>query len=194
MTSFNAAAESFTEPRAQPTAEPVSESLLSSAAEQSAQTPASLHRENFTELVRIAALMVDDRYLAEEIVQEAFARLIGHWQRVDPGRAVGYLYRSVANGAKSALRRRRTVRAHPPGEAQAVPGADAAVLRAAGYQSLLDAVAALPFRQRQVLVLRYYAEKPVAECAGALGLSETAVTAATHRAIKTLARRRSEFR
>lgn len=160
----------------------------------SAPTPSSLHQQHFTELVRVAALMVDDRYLAEEIVQEAFAKLVAGWERVDADRAIGYLYRSVSNGAKSALRRRRTARAHRPDTLDTAPGADAVVLRAAGYQSLLDAVAALPFRQRQVLVLRYYAEQSVAECAAALRLSETAVTAATHRAITALARRRDEFR
>lgn len=159
-----------------------------------APTPASLHRAHFTELVRIAALMVDDRYLAEEIVQEAFTGLIVQWERVDADRAVGYLYRSVANGAKSALRRRRTVRNHSRDAPETAPSAEASVLQAAGYQTLLDAVAALPFRQRQVLVLRYYAEKSVAECAAVLGLKETAVTAAAHRAITALARRRHEFR
>lgn len=157
-------------------------------------TPGSLHRAHFTELVRVAALMVDDRHLAEEIVQEAFAGLIARWERVDVDHAVGYLYRSVANGAKSALRRRRTARAHSRDAPEAAPSAEASVLRATGYQTLLDAVAALPFRQRQVLVLRYYAEQSVAECAAALGLTETAVTAAAHRAITALARRRHEFR
>lgn len=164
------------------------------SAERPMSTPSSLHREHFTALVRVAALMVDDRYLAEEIVQEAFASLVAQWGRVDAERAVGYLYRSVANGAKSALRRRRTVRAHRDDEPETEPSAEAAVLRTAGYETLLNAVAALPFRQRQVLVLRYYAEKSVAECAEALGLKETAVTAAAHRAITSLARRRHEFR
>jgi RNA polymerase sigma factor (sigma-70 family) len=156
-------------------------------------TPEYLHARHFRELVRTAALMTDDRFLAEEIVQDAFAGLVARWRHVDPDRALAYLYRAVANGARSALRRRRTVRAHPPGPAESLPGADAEVLRNAGYDSLLRAVAALPRRQRDVLVLRYYSELSIVETAAALGLSPAAVTTAAHRAITALARRREEL-
>lgn len=157
-------------------------------------TPQSLHRRYFADLVRAAALMTDDRFAAEEIVQDAFEQLVARWDRIDPERALGYLYRSVANGAKSALRRRRTVRTHrlePPAHA---PAAETTVLRASGHEALLAAVARLPRRQRQVLVLRYFAELSIADTAEALGLSATAVTAATHRAVKALAHLREEFR
>jgi RNA polymerase sigma-70 factor (sigma-E family) len=159
-----------------------------------ADTPATLYRQHFTDLVRTAALMTDDRYVAEEIVQDAFAELVARWHRIDPDRALAYLYRSVANGARSALRRRRTVRAHRLEPLPDAPGSDAAVLRAAGHHALLHAVGRLPLRQRQVLVLRYFAELSVADTAEALGLSGAAVTAATHRAVTALAQRREDFR
>lgn len=159
-----------------------------------ATTPSSLHERHFTDLVRTAALMTDDRFAAEEIVQDAFAQLVARWDRIDPDRALGYLYRSVANGARSALRHRRTVRGHRPEPQQHEPGAEATVLRAAGHDALLAAVARLPHRQRQVLVLRYFAELSIADTAEALGLSGTAVTAATHRAVRALAEHREEFR
>lgn len=161
---------------------------------QALPTPASLHRTYFTDLIRTAALMTDDRFIAEEIVQEAFAGLVARWDRIDPERALGYLYRSVANGAKSALRRRRTVRAHRPEAPAHEPAADATVLRAAGYEALLAAVARLSRRQRQVLVLRYFTEPSIADTAAALRRSQTAVTAATNRAVKALAHHREEFR
>lgn len=157
-------------------------------------TPESLHHRYFADLVRTAALMTDDRFTAEEIVQDAFEQLIARWDRIDPERALGYLYRSVTNGAKSALRRRRTARSHGPQLLAPEPAAEAAVLRATGYQALLSAVARLPLRQRQVLVLRYFSELSIADTAEALGLSATAVTAATHRAVKALAHLREEFR
>lgn len=158
-----------------------------------AVTPESLHAKHFHDLVRTAALMIDDRFRAEEIVQDAFAGLVARWRDVDPDRALAYLYRAVANGARSALRRRRTVRAHPPDRPGALPGADAEVLRNAGYDALLRAVAALPRRQRDVLVLRYYSELSIAETAAALGLSQAAVTTAAHRAITALSRRKEEL-
>jgi RNA polymerase sigma-70 factor (sigma-E family) len=163
------------------------------AGSSSSMSPEYLHARYFRDLVRTAALMTDDRFLAEEIVQDAFAGLVARWGTVDPDRALAYLYRAVANGARSALRRRRTVRAHPPDHAEPLPGADAAVLRSSGYDSLLRAVAALPRRQRDVLVLRYYSELSVAETAAALGLSAGAVTTAAHRAITALSRRKEEL-
>lgn len=156
-------------------------------------SPESLYRRHALDLIRTAALMTDNRAVAEEIVHDAFAQLVARWARIDPERAVGYLYRSVVNGARSALRRRRTVRAHPPEDPGTAPPADERVLRAEGQQALLDAVAALPTRQRQVLVLRFFSELSVADTAAALGLSATAVTAATHRAIRALARQKEEL-
>ena len=157
-------------------------------------TPQALHARHFGDLVRVAALLTDDRFLAEEIVQEAFAGLITHWDRIDQGRALGYLYRAVANGSKSALRRRRTVRANPSGPPGTIPGADTRVLREAGHDALLRAIATLPARQRQVVVLRYFSELSIAETATALDLSPAAVTAAAYRAVTSLARHREEFR
>ena len=57
---------------------------------------------------------------------------------------------------------------------------------------MLAALAALPGRRREVLVLRFYLNLPVAEVAAILGISEGAVKSATSRGLAALARRLGE--
>ena len=68
-----------------------------------------LFHHHYRRLVSLAALMVDDRESAEEVVQDAFEALYRHWPRLrDPEAAVVYLNRSVVNGSRSWVRRRVT--------------------------------------------------------------------------------------
>ena len=154
-------------------------------------TPESLHQQHYLGLVRMAALMTDDRQMGEEIVQDAFAELISRWSKVNPDQALGYLRTSVTNRSRSALRRRRTVRAHRADRAdraENVAGPEVTVLRAEGFNEVLSAIAALPIRQRQVVVLRYYVGYSIAETAAALGISPAAVSTSANRAMTTLQR------
>lgn len=157
-------------------------------------TPGILHALHYRDLVRMAALMVDSRALAEDIVQDAFAELHSRWSVIDPTRALPYLRRTVTNGCHSALRRRRTVRNRRLVPVPDIAPADEGVLRAAGHQALLDAIAALPARQREVLVLRYYEELTINETADALGIKPTAVSASAHRALRALAALKEDLR
>lgn len=153
-----------------------------------------LYRDQYGSLVRMAALMTDSRQLAEEIVQDVFTELLIRPRTVEPGKALAYLRKSVANRSKSALRRRRTVRNHRPAEPIPVAAAETIVLRAAGFDLLLAGIGRLPIRQRQVLVLRYYSGASIAETAAALGISQAAVTTSTHRALRALAPLKEDLR
>jgi hypothetical protein len=65
-----------------------------------------LYRAHALRLTRLAYVMVGDRGLAEDIVQEAFAGLHRRWGRLsDPAKAVFYLRSSVLNGCRTVLRR-----------------------------------------------------------------------------------------
>jgi RNA polymerase sigma factor (sigma-70 family) len=150
----------------------------------------SLYGQHYRALVKMAALMVDDRYLGEDIVQEAFAELVSRWSKVAPDLALHYL----ANRSRSVLRRRRTARAHRPERNPDEPGADASVLRAEGYNDVLVAIAALPARQRQIVVLRYYLGHSIAETAKVLDMTPAAVSTAANRAMSTLKKARENFR
>lgn len=157
-------------------------------------TPEELYREHYQGLVRVAALMTDSRQLAEEVVQDVFAEIIGRWATIDPARVEHYLRRAVSNRCRSVLRRRGTARRYVLEVAGAAPPPDDAVLRRADEDLLAAGIAALPLRQRQVLVLRYYTDASIAETADALDISQAAVTTSTHRALRALAALKEDLR
>ena len=133
-----------------------------------------LYAAHWRPLVRLSVLLVRDQGMAEEVVQDAFVAVHGKWGSLrDPDRALAYLRRAVVNGSRSRLRHLKVVRAHaerqpPPG---AVRGADEAALETERRAAVLDALEALPRRQREVIALRYYVDLSEAEIADALGIS-----------------------
>jgi len=127
-------------------------------------TVAALYAEHYRPLVRLAVLLVSDLAAAEEIVQEAFADLHGTWRTLPgPDAALRYLRRSL-------IQRSRAVTSQ-----QADPGA-----------GLLLALRALPAREREVLVLRYFADLPEAEIASVTGTRITAVRTYAARGMSSL--------
>lgn len=138
-------------------------------------------------LVRLAVLLVDDRATAEDVVQEAFAGYVRRRPRVaDADAALAYLRRSVVNGARSVLRRRRTRRAHTPPLAVAPTAPDDLVLLAEEHREVLAALAGLAPRQREVLVLRYWSGLSEAEIATTLGIAPGTVKSTASRALAHL--------
>ena len=140
-------------------------------------------------MVRLAVLLVDDRETAEDVVQEAFAALHRKWGSLtSTDAAVGYLRTCVVNGSRSILRRRRTARGYWRNEdGLTAEPADAPALLAAEHQHVLTALAKLPRRQREVIVLRYWSELSEADIAATLGISPGAVKSTASRARDALA-------
>jgi RNA polymerase sigma factor (sigma-70 family) len=99
---------------------------------------------------------------------------------------VRYLRTAVLNRARSVLRRRRTVRRFLARAEQNAPLVDEARLEQDQQRALLAAVARLPHRQREVVVLRYYEELTVSEAAALLGITAGAVSSSLNRALMTL--------
>lgn len=139
-------------------------------------------------MVGTVQLVCGSRALAEDAVQEAIARV---WeQRVRGGtidRPAAWVTTVALNVARSQMRRRKVERAarsrlvvDPRVDDLAAASVDAQVVR--------DALAALPRRQREVTVLRYYGGLDVAEIAAWLGLAEGTVKAMLFRARASLAR------
>ena len=153
----------------------------------------ALYRDRWWPMLRLAQGLVDDVGSAEDVVQDAFAGLYRHRDRAglaaDPEAAARYLRASVVNGARSALRRRRTVRTWlgslRPVD-QHAPAADEPSLRSAEQQLARRALAALPARQREVLTLRFLADLSDAEIAEATGMSAGNVRSAASRGMATL--------
>jgi RNA polymerase sigma-70 factor (sigma-E family) len=139
-------------------------------------------------LVRMAVLMVDDLPTAEDIVQDVFAALVRrHGQDLrtisDPH---AYLTTAVMNAARSALRRRRSARGYRPPNPGTVPAAEELALLQEGDREVLEALAELTVRQRQVVVLRYWSELSEQEIADALRISRGTVKSTASRAIAIL--------
>jgi RNA polymerase sigma-70 factor (sigma-E family) len=149
-----------------------------------------LHREHFRPLVRIAAIVLGDVGLAEQVVQDAFVKLQVRWGGLrDLDKAPAYLRAAVLNGARSQLRRhkvrdrfaaRRTVE-------RQVPTPEAAAVDIDDHDRMITALRRLSARQREALTLRYYLDLPEAEIAAAMGVSAGSVKAHLHRGLANLA-------
>jgi RNA polymerase sigma-70 factor (sigma-E family) len=138
-------------------------------------------------LVRMAALLVQDLATAEEIVQESFVAVHAAWRRrPDADYALSYLRRSVVDRSRVALRQRVVVDKLAPRLPPDLPGdldeASIEVERSA----FISALWTLPARQREVVVLRYFADLPETEVASATGISQAAVKAQAARAMSSL--------
>ena len=149
-----------------------------------------IFHHHYRRLVGLAGLMVDDRESAEEVVQDAFESLYRSWGRLrDPQTAVAYLNRSVVNGSRSRLRRRMTERAYDIPDAGTSPSAETLGLTHHVRDELVDAVRALPRRQREVMVLRYYLDLSEDQIAEWLGISNGSVKRHASRATESLQKR-----
>jgi RNA polymerase sigma-70 factor (sigma-E family) len=147
----------------------------------------ALYTEHYRPLVRLAALLVRDIATAEEIVQDSFVAVHANWRRLrDSAKASSYLRQCVVNGSRSVLRHRMVADRHvlqpPPDMPSAEQGAIVRLERSAVVAALHD----LPPRQREALVLRYYADLSEAQIASAMGISRGAVKSHTARAMTTL--------
>ncbi len=149
---------------------------------------ADLCRSHRLSLLRLAVFLVGDRAIAEELVQDAFAAL--HQRSgslTDKSAAPSYLRTTVVNGARSAQRRQGIVRRYlRVAEPDASPPADFALLLAEEHREVVTALRRLPRRQREVLVLRYWANLDEAEISRTLRISRGTVKSTASRALDAL--------
>ena len=138
-------------------------------------------------LTRLARFYVDDKTAAEDLVQEAFIRFARHQGRLrEHDRAAAYLRSIVINLARDHNRRGFVSWRHrPPAQPDAPSAAETAEERAE-RAAVVDALRALPRRQRDCVTLRYYYDMPVAEIAATLGLSANTVKTHLQRGLDTL--------
>lgn len=138
-------------------------------------------------LVGALSLRTGSRALAEELAQETFVRVWERWptvQAMDSPEA--WAFRVALNLASSRFRRlgaERRARARL--EARPVEHAS---LDTGGPERALvrDAIAALPPRQRNVVILRYFSDLSIAETAQVMGCAEGTVKSLTSKAVDAL--------
>jgi len=148
------------------------------------------------ELLRTGYLIVWDLAEAEDLVQETLVRVARRWPRVRRmEHPIAYARRILVNlaldGGERRTRRRRELDVELVGGRPETTSADAAA-RVAVRGELIAAVAALPPRQRAVLVLRYFVDLPEREVAAALGCSLGTVKSTASRGLARLQRELGE--
>ena len=146
-----------------------------------------LYSQHYRSLVRLAALLVRDTPTAEEVVQDSFVAMHGGWQRLrDTEKALAYLRQAVVNRSRSVLRHRTVVDKNLQKAPPDMPSAEHGALVLLERSAVVAALRGLPDRQREALVLRYYAELSEAEIATAMGISRGAVKSHTARGMSAL--------
>lgn len=151
------------------------------------QAVTALYSAHYRSLVRLAALLVRDVGTAEEVVQDAFVAMHGGWRRLrDPEKALSYLRQSVVNRSRSVLRHRAVVQKYAPKALPDAPSAENGAITELERTAVVEALAKLPTRQREALVLRYYADLSEAEIARTMGISRGAVKSHTSRGMAAL--------
>jgi RNA polymerase sigma-70 factor (sigma-E family) len=146
-----------------------------------------LYSQHYRGLVRMAALLLRDTPTAEEVVQDAFVAMHGGWQRLrDTEKALAYLRQAVVNRSRSVLRHRTVVDKNLQKAPPDMPSAEHGALVLLERHAVVAALRHLPDRQREAIVLRYYADLSEAQIAAAMGISRGAVKSHTARGMSAL--------
>lgn len=164
--------------------------LLAGVARDEASAVRRLVARKLPRLLALAVRMLGDRMEAEDVAQETFVRVwkqAPHW-REGEARFDTWLHRVALNLCYDRLRMRRetpddTLDEAPPEAADAAPAGPEAALEARQHGTRVrQALAALPARQREALVLTYYQELSNAETAGLMGITVDALESLLARA------------
>jgi RNA polymerase sigma-70 factor (sigma-E family) len=141
----------------------------------------------YRSLVRLAVLLLHDVSTAEEVVQEAFIAMHTGWRRLrDTEKALSYLRQAVVNRSRSVLRHRTVVDKNAPKHVPDEPSAEAGAIALLERSAVVAALRRLPDRQREAIVLRYYADLSEADIAATMGISRGAVKSHTARGMTAL--------
>ena len=147
---------------------------------------AELYERHAPAAGRLAYLLTGDRSLAEDLVQEAFARVVGRFRHLRvPDAFEAYLRRTIVNLHTSQLRHKRLERAYLERERNAAVSEET-MPDVGAREELWRALRALPARQRAAIVLRFYEDLSERETGEALGCSPAAAKSLVARAMESL--------
>jgi RNA polymerase sigma-70 factor (ECF subfamily) len=137
----------------------------------------ALYQREFASVFRATFLLCGDRSTAEDATQEAFARALARWRRLQGQPwAAGWVMTTAINAARRAMRRRPS----PPDERWSQPEDHDAGL------DVRAAIARLPVRQQQAVAIHYLLDLSVADTAAAMGVADGTVKAHLARAREAL--------
>ncbi|MCJ8140469.1 RNA polymerase sigma factor [Falsirhodobacter halotolerans] len=141
-------------------------------------------------VLSVAARLLSDRTEAEDVTQEAMLRLwrIAPDWRQGEAKVTTWLYRVTVNLCTDRLRRRRGVALEDAPEVEDdAPSVEGRMMDRDRVAALEAALARLPDRQRQAVVLRHIEGLPNPEIAAILGIGVEAVESLTARGKRALA-------
>jgi RNA polymerase sigma-70 factor, ECF subfamily len=150
---------------------------------------AALFRECGADVHAYAISLLEDSSAAEDVTALAFERLYRSRSRLDHGRGTprAWLFAVARNAALDELRRRRRQpQGELPDELPDGEDSEATLEQIARRASVRDALAALPLREREVVLLKFHGQLSNSELARALGISESNAGTRLHRALTRL--------
>ena len=157
-----------------------------------------LFRTHASGLIRLAYCLLGDREAAEDAVQEAFLSLYRNWDGLrDHGSSHAYLRAAVLNRSRTGqgqLVRARRIRGRLASVDWPAPSSESRMIQRDDARRLAAAIRALPTRQREVVVCRYYLELTEAETAAMLDIGLGSVKRHAHRGLARLQDRLGDSR
>ena len=139
--------------------------------------------EHHEQLFRALWLVTRNRHEAEEVMQDAFVRLLERWPAVQAtGNPEGYLYRTAMNVFRSRLRRAAVAVRRALGQLPA----DDQMAEVEARDSVVRALAPLPTRQRAAVVLMDVLGLSSEQAGSALGIQAVTVRVLAARGRATL--------
>ncbi|WP_333762144.1 SigE family RNA polymerase sigma factor [Streptomyces sp. IBSBF 2390] len=126
-------------------------------------------------LVRTAFLLTGQRHAAEDLVQSTLEQVYVHWRKVGSADDPEAYVRCVMINAHARRHRRRLKEFLAPkddsGMVREVADTGDRIAQADDRRALLEALAQLPARQREAVVLRYWEDLTETQTAEAMGCS-----------------------
>jgi RNA polymerase sigma-70 factor (sigma-E family) len=146
-----------------------------------------LYTLHYRKLVRSAWLLVRDEPTAEEVVQDAFVSVNDAWHKLrDADKALAYVRQAVVNRSRSVLRHQIVIEKYLQDAPPDMPSAEHGALVSLDQAAVVAALQRLSGRQREAMVLRFYADLSEGEIAATMGISRGAVKSHTARGMAAL--------
>jgi RNA polymerase sigma-70 factor (ECF subfamily) len=136
----------------------------------------ALLRTHEAQVARTALRLLGNRQDAQDAAQEVFLRLHRNLRQIDcAGNVAGWLYRVTVNVCRDMLRKRKNVASLDDSRLSIASSTEAELGREQQRRLVVEALSALPEKERAALTLRDLEGLSTREVAGILGSSEATV-------------------
>ena len=130
-------------------------------------------KEQYEKLLRYCYMKTNDRFLAEDIVQETYLKFWQSHQYEDTGKELAYLYTIARNMCIDEYRKQKTLNIDDYEDLQA--GESVGQENVINQVAIEKALASIPEDLREIVTLRYISEVSAADIAKIVGMSRFAV-------------------